>query len=265
MTDAPYAYAAEVEPAWVTRTRAGMATPAPAPAEVAPYTPSAETIAYAHEHSPRDYVVSVSVIAGQPRSTFRVHAIMTVGDVLYYTTDGVWYSTATRSDIADWEYAPEAEACPVSYRGQDCAVTGAHTRHTSAARIVEHDGHVAPEVTSWSYSDAVTRSFSNVEHYGHMRHSGIAYTVTYGYPDAPDEVHHMRIARDADGAGWTLYTLASPHGRVDESSAFPRLSIHPDVIARIIAEPDAIVSGAPTLAFLSMFYAAPRTLSTVSS
>lgn len=47
--------------------------------------------------------ISRSVIAGQPRSVSVVDVVSIDGDLLTYTTDGVWFSEARRSAITDWE------------------------------------------------------------------------------------------------------------------------------------------------------------------
>jgi hypothetical protein len=77
-------------------------------------TPSPSTIARAYTRGPRA-TISRSIIAGQPRGLSTVHVISTDGDTLTYTTDGVWFSTATRNDITDWELL--APALPVYARG----------------------------------------------------------------------------------------------------------------------------------------------------
>jgi hypothetical protein len=46
--------------------------------------------------------VANSIIAGQPRHEFDVDVIEIDGDLLTYTTDGVWMSTSRRSAISDW-------------------------------------------------------------------------------------------------------------------------------------------------------------------
>lgn len=47
--------------------------------------------------------VSYVVMEGQPRSEFTARLIATDGDTAYYTSDGVWYSRATRSEAVAWE------------------------------------------------------------------------------------------------------------------------------------------------------------------
>lgn len=123
----------------------------------------------------------------------------------------------------------------------------------------------APDVAHWealpaesdaepTYAERVTRTLTDFHHWGHMGMSGVEFTVTYGYPDAPDEVRYQRIARNTENV-WTLYTLDGPHGHVDESAPFPRLEIALPVIQRMLNAPGAIVSGAPTRAFVEAFYA----------
>jgi len=65
---------------------------------------TADMIATAHATAPHGYVrVSTSVVAGKPRSTFVAAVISVDGDTVTYTSDGVWYSRATRSEIVAWE------------------------------------------------------------------------------------------------------------------------------------------------------------------
>ena len=109
-----------------------------------------------------------------------------------------------------------------------------------------------------TYADQVTRTVTDLHHWGHMGMSGVEFTVTYGYPDAPDETQHLRIAYDANGGEWKLYTLTHAHGRVDYHAPFPATPIHRDVIARISATPGTFAGSAPTRAFVDAFYADPR-------
>lgn len=72
------------------------------------YTPpSAETIAYTHEHAPWNGFVSMVVLEGHAPSVWPVQVIETVGDTLIYTTDGVWYSVATRREGVTWWIATD--------------------------------------------------------------------------------------------------------------------------------------------------------------
>lgn len=47
--------------------------------------------------------ITRSIIAGQPRTVDTVAVVSIDGDTLTYTADGVWFSTATRSAVVDWE------------------------------------------------------------------------------------------------------------------------------------------------------------------
>lgn len=99
-----------------------------------------------------------------------------------------------------------------------------------------------------TYSDQIQRIISDVEAWGHMGMAGTDFTITYQYPDAPDEVHHLRIARITSGR-WELMTLAEPHG-----SAIEHETIHPDVLRRIRAIAGTFAGSAPTRKFIGEFY-----------
>lgn len=55
--------------------------------------------------------VTQSIIAGQPPRTFVVDVVAVYGEVLRYTTDGVWFTDIRRGYFTDWEIiepSPEA-------------------------------------------------------------------------------------------------------------------------------------------------------------
>lgn len=54
--------------------------------------------------------VTTSIIEGQPAYEFEVDVISIEGDVLTYTTDGVWYSTARPSTFTSWALVGEKES-----------------------------------------------------------------------------------------------------------------------------------------------------------
>ena len=99
-----------------------------------------------------------------------------------------------------------------------------------------------------TYADQIQRVISDIEAWGHMGMAGTDYTITYQYPDAPDEVHHLRIARVRTGV-WELMTLDAPYG-----SATDHMTIHPDVLRRIRAIAGTFAGSAPTRKFISEFY-----------
>lgn len=69
------------------------------------YTPTPEDIRTAYQG--REFAtVERSIIAGQPRAISLVRVIRVEGDTLWYTSDGVWYSTLTRNALADWYLSP---------------------------------------------------------------------------------------------------------------------------------------------------------------
>lgn len=82
--------------------------------------PSTSTIARAYTRGPRA-TISRTIIAGQPQSLSTVRVISTNGDTLTYTSDGVWFSTATRSDITEWELIDLAMPARVTFRAPGVA------------------------------------------------------------------------------------------------------------------------------------------------
>ena len=103
-----------------------------------------------------------------------------------------------------------------------------------------------------TYAEQIVREISDIQAWGQMGMAGTDFTITYRYPDAPYEVHHLRIARVE--SGWVLMTLATPHGDVDELAAFPRLPIDQLVMDRLRKVPGAFAGSAPTLKFIKAFF-----------
>lgn len=99
----------------------------------------------------------------------------------------------------------------------------------------------------------IVREISDVEAWGQMGMAGTDFTITYRYPDAPDEVRHLRIARVRSGS-WELMTLSEPHGKVDEAAPFPRLHIDQLVMDRCRKLPGTFAGSAPTLKFIKAFF-----------
>lgn len=89
--------------------------------------PTAEQIEAAYRNGAR-VRVSYVVMADQPRSEFTARLIATDGDTAYYTTDGVWYSRATRSESVAWEIetddAWEVALLGEAYQHGMCTVAG---------------------------------------------------------------------------------------------------------------------------------------------
>lgn len=107
------------------------------------YTPTPEDIRTAYR-AEQFATVERSIIAGQPRSISRVRVIRAEGDTLYYTSDGVWYSTVTRDALADWHLdpSPAYEVRPDVTPGAEVRVygTGRLARRSAPAVILERDG-----------------------------------------------------------------------------------------------------------------------------
>ena len=99
-----------------------------------------------------------------------------------------------------------------------------------------------------TYASQIQRIISDMEVWCLMGTAGTEFTVTYQYPDAPDEVQHLRLARVRTGV-WELQTLDAPHG-----SAIDHVTIHPDVVRRIRQVPGTFAGSAPTRKFISEFY-----------
>lgn len=112
---------------------------------------------------------------------------------------------------------------------------------------------VEQQATTSTYAEQIVREISDVQAWGQMGMAGTDFTITYRYPDAPDEVHHLRIARVQSGL-WELMTLSEPHGKVDESAPFPRIHIQQLVMDRCRKVPGAFAGSAPTLAFIKAFF-----------
>lgn len=63
---------------------------------------TSEQIAEAFKNG-QQAIVSATVIEDAPQVTGTVRVIAIDGDTLYYTSDGVWYSTFTRGRFGDWK------------------------------------------------------------------------------------------------------------------------------------------------------------------
>jgi hypothetical protein len=65
------------------------------------FSPTPDDIANAYATGQRVQLSTV-IIAGQPRSYWPGRVILAIDDTVWYTVDGVWFSTLTRSETADW-------------------------------------------------------------------------------------------------------------------------------------------------------------------
>lgn len=90
--------------------------------------------------------ITQSVIAGQPRAEYDVHVVKIDGDTLTYTTDAnpSWYSTTTRSELADWSLIEEPGRIQV------------HTSAAGAHVLAETDGPQNLEVMFVGESVVIT-------------------------------------------------------------------------------------------------------------
>ena len=100
-----------------------------------------------------------------------------------------------------------------------------------------------------TYSNSITRTISDATYWHAMGDAATEVTVTYGYPDAPDEVLHLRFAYRRDTATLTLYTLTA------SGVARDSVSVHPAVMERM-----TVANGMPlwdgiTMRAIEAFYA----------
>lgn len=96
--------------------------------------------------------ITRSIIAGQPRTVDTVAVVSVEGDTLTYTVDGVWYSTVTRSDIADWELVEGNAPATVHYHSDQSG----HYTYTVALplfTVTHEDGEHYARMTPWRVQD----------------------------------------------------------------------------------------------------------------
>lgn len=78
-----------------------------------------------------------------------------------------------------------------------------------------------------SYSDLITRAYTHPTYWHAMGNATTELTVTYSYPDAPDEVQRLRFTYSRDRATLTLHSVDA-RGLVTMSTA-----VHPAVVERM--------------------------------
>ena len=126
------------------------------------YTPpTAETIAYVHAHSPWNAFVLMVVMEGHAPSVWPVQVIETVGNTLIYTTDGMWYSVATRTGTVDWwtveaDYTADEAHAYLAGRGMGERLTDGET--TVPLTTDPETGSVVPEALAYDEYPASIRA-----------------------------------------------------------------------------------------------------------
>lgn len=117
---------------------------------------TAESIAQAYATAPHGYVrVRHSIIAGEPWSSFVSTVVAVDGDTVAYTSDGIWYSRATRDESLAWELIDTPPACEhweCALIGPACAVGTDRAADLPACHVAGCDAtptHTDPAWSAW--------------------------------------------------------------------------------------------------------------------
>src|SRR5690606_28394455 len=111
-----------------------------------------------------------------------------------------WYATAStltgaHSSSVSTPTARRGRSDPCSPSSASLSPLSAHISLSATCRAKQPNTR---EPIIMTYSNSITRTISDATYWHAMGDAATEVTVTYGYPDAPDEVLHLRFAYRRD-------------------------------------------------------------------